>query len=254
VLKLARQVALKDLQIGNIGGNFWSLFKNDENFAPDWSHVKKAPLWTDEARFGRTVWTWLCEGVEDWTVASAGRMMDKQGMIYKVQVDVGDKKENLHWGDVSALVRTRRIVDLIYIDVKDGHNAMDDDVIAAISNGAKQETGIRVLLVGPRKDVEYLLTGAFAKLSEASAPLGGYRLRKVALFLPRDDVLGAREAGYSGVERLAALFSPTPLKTCTPYVVSLMPWTPVIVAHLVQVFDLSGDALMTGDVPSGSFT
>ena len=69
VIRLAKQVDMDDLKMANVGGNIWAKVKSDAAYIPEFQYLKTAHLWSREAWFRPTVWQWLCEGVEDWSVA-----------------------------------------------------------------------------------------------------------------------------------------------------------------------------------------
>ena len=142
VRKLATQVTQGDLTFGNAGGNLWNQVKFETGFVPSFGALRHAKLWTEQERFKLPVWSWLTDGAEDWTVETAGKIMNAMGRVEKVQIDVGDKKELFHWGDVSQIMKTRRMVDLVWLELKEENSGMDDDAIAVISQGARQPGGV----------------------------------------------------------------------------------------------------------------
>ena len=221
--------------------------KKDPNFKPKYSVLKEANLWSQEHRFKTTVHHWLLEGAPDWTVATTAKLLEKEGTIHKAKIDLGSKEEYFHWGEVSALLKARPVIDVIYLELQAGPQVVTDDMVAAISHGAKQEGGVRVVVVGPVKVVQQVTsTGALGKLAEGHAPLGGYKQRRLMLNLPRDEGLGPREHGDLNVERAVVLFSPVPIKPSMSYITSHVSWSAVIMSHIISLLEVVVTVPMSG--------
>ena len=174
----------------------------------------------------------------DWTVETAGKIMNAQGRVEKVQIDVGDKKELFHWGDVAAIMKARRVVDVLWLEFREEAGAVDDDVIAVVSTGARQPGGLRVIAYGPTDVMQKLCEGAMGKLFDAAGPLAGYKVKQLAVFLPKDPLFGDRQPGFLEVMRTVVLISPTTIKPSMQCVRGLIPWSPAVLVYLVALLDL----------------
>ena len=148
MLKLARVVPIADLLFQNAGGLFWNKVKSDPEFQAPWQVVSKAKLWTDEGRYRQSVWPWLLEGAEDWTVATSSKHMSKDdGRQFKMEVDLGHKIEFLALASATNLIRTRGSMDVVLIDVNNVNETLDADAITAISYGSKQQHPAKFILI-----------------------------------------------------------------------------------------------------------
>ena len=237
-------VPVNDLLFGNVGGHFWNNVKTDPGFRPDWKIVSKSRLWSDENRYRSTVWKWLCEGSEDFTVSTSSKTMAQdQGRLLKMTVDVGDKVEFMALGSVPQLIKTRGSIDVVLIEVADCNHPLDDSIITAIVAGSKQQGGAKFIFVCTLEAAQRLQADHLPKLLQPEAPLAGYKMRTVVLFFARDDALGPRQPGVTSVARIALLFSLTPFRTGVGYVASTMNWHPVAIRQLVTCMDLTGNKL-----------
>lgn len=104
--------------------------------------------------------------------------------------------------------------------------------------GSKQNrTPFSVILWGPATTVLAVAHKQLIPLLEPAGPLGGYHKREIMAFLPNDDPLGERAKGTGNVTRAALLLSSKPMRPSMTYITCQVPWTPVIVAHLLSCID-----------------
>ena len=245
-----RQVTIKEMSVGNVGAQFWRRVKNEEDFRADFKTMSKAPLWSDEAKFKGTVWAWMCEGQRDWTVDTTNKIMSREGgKMVRVQVDVGDRKDTINWGDVATIVKTRGSVDVVYIEVKDFNNPMEEDAMALLSHCSRLQGGVKIILFGSDEAMDIMQNRVLPRITESSSMLAGYKYRRIDVFMPRDDELGVKATGLLSVHRIALLLSLTTIKPSVGYICSLLPWSPVFVRFFVSLFELTGSILNNLSVP-----
>ena len=249
MVKLAKQVELRDLQFGNVGSAFWTNVKFDPQFVASWSTVKNAPLWKEDQRFKTSVWSWLCDGTPDWTVTTVTKVMAAEGALHKVKMETGGKEEYIHWGEVGVLLKARPLVDAVVVEVMEGPNTISEDVIAAIAKGAQRDSGVRVVVLGPLTVMQQQLeSGPLSKLLEGHAALGGYKKRVVHIYHSKDDFMGAKLPGYHTFMRMAVLLSPGNIKPGPGFIVSHVGWSAVVYSHLLGLLDLHSDTCTSGRV------
>jgi hypothetical protein len=242
VMKLVRAVDISVLSVGNVGGHVWAELKEGER-NPPFSLLKKAKLWQEEDRFKKPVWSWLCEEGKDWSVSAQAAVRTQQGEVVKINVNIDSKTERLMCGELGAILTSRSVVHLLYIEVKSGDTVLSEAVLAAMVKLGQQKTGIRIILWGEPAAVQQVKTGPMAKLLESGGPLNAYRSNEIDVFLPKDDLYGTRTVGQTNTKRVAFLLSPTQMRPVITYAVSHVPWTPSIPVHLIHFLDITSQLL-----------
>ena len=235
--RLAKEVDVKDMGFGNIGGHVWQELKTTPGVTPKWSIVKNAKLWDDAARFGSTVWPWLTGKGDDILSAEASPVMTQQGEVLDIEVVLGERKDRLLCGQLGPILNSRSQVNLMYVEVTVGQQ-LQGDVLGAIQVGLKQKSGVGIIYWGTDEAIDEQLAGPLGRLLQEGQALGGYKTRMVKVFLQSDDPLGDKDLHCQNVDRVALLISPKPFKSTFTYVVSQLSWTPTILTHLIRCMDM----------------
>lgn len=115
--KLMRMVSQKGMSFGNLGGGMWADLKADPTLTPEFSYLHRAPLWSDERRFSKPVWSWLCGTGKDWTVDPAVVFRTQEGDTHGLDLDNGEKKARLMWGPLGPILKARSHVDLLFLEL-----------------------------------------------------------------------------------------------------------------------------------------
>ena len=103
------------LAFGNPGGNFWTDVKSG-TMLPRFDILRKATLWAEPGLYSRSVWSWLCEGAQDFAVAAVEDLFTQAGQAHGISIDIGEKKGVLRHGQLGPLVKSRQVVNLLYIE------------------------------------------------------------------------------------------------------------------------------------------
>lgn len=115
------------------------------------------------------------------------------------------------------------------------------EVLAAVRKGAKQtRTTFSMIFYGHPPSVMSVVLHQLRPMTLGGGELTGYSTRDVHIFLPKDDPLGPREQGDNNVNRLATIFSNKAIRPSHSFVISHIPWSPVIVKHLLGLLEITG--------------
>ena len=150
------------------------------------------------------------------------------------------------WGPARGLLKSRSVVDVVLVEVSNVNEPLSEETVGLVAHAAKQRLGVRLILWGSPEVMASLEAGQLAKLTEGGSCLTGYKMKKMTVYLPKEEPLGARSAGALNVERLVILLSPSPMRSCLTYMVSHIGWCPALVAHLVWCLDVARVSLKTG--------
>ena len=169
-------------------------------------------------------------------MAQVKEVLTGEGQVFKMAVQVGNKDEVLHYGDLTGILKSRLAVDLLWIDAT-GDNPIADDVIGVINQTANQSQGVRLVFVADPRCMEKIQV-VITKLMDATSVLAAYKDKQLMMYFPKDDSMGQRQQYSSAVCRKVIMLSPSHMKNSLPYMVSHIGWTPAVVTHVVGLLDL----------------
>lgn len=111
----------------------------------------------------------------------------------------------------------------------------------AIAQCAKQpRTPFAVIIWGPTDAIYNTdFCAQMAQLGQPDGPLGAFHPRLLYAFLSKDELLADRQPGELEVTRSVLLRSNRPFKPGLNHMSSLIPWTPVMLVHILGMLGLS---------------
>jgi hypothetical protein len=148
-------------------------------------------------------------------------------------VTANDVKKELQWGPVGVLLKLHASVPVVYTE----HNiscGLNQRFFQVLKHLANQQDGVRALIMcdgAPRDDGEMMesVNGLVGSLGL----LAGYKVLKVHIALPKDDVLGAKQSYYTHAERTMIIITPKSIGPVRPVVTSQLVWGPVLMRYFV---------------------
>ena len=225
-----------------MSGSQWSHLKHNPDEFPPIESLKKSQLWACEQLYKYSVWSWLTEGGESFTAASAAALQTQQGEVVVVDVSIGNRQEKLMFGGQGPLLNSRSEATLLVADVGGPGGTAENpsywplELMQAIGYGKKQKFGMRLAIWCSDDDCELIMKGPMTKL--LSTDFRGYKVRVLSVFLPKDEPLAGKTVWNSNVCRKVILVSPTPFKKAWDVVVTHLSWTPTLIGHFVNVMDM----------------